>query len=113
PPIGSARPPASIAAGRATVDGLALAPHDRVLVVARAGDKEVATVASLTDLDAQPAHGIDPSLGLRRVRGEFQATDPTPVDWSAAVTAGQRAIAHELVGASRKMLELARTHARE
>ena len=33
--------------------------------------------------------------------------------WADAVAAGQRALAHELVGASRAMLELARTHALE
>ena len=34
-------------------------------------------------------------------------------DWAAAVDAGRRATAHELVGASRTMLELARQHALE
>ena len=34
-------------------------------------------------------------------------------DWPDAVAAGQRALAHELVGASRAMLELARDHAVE
>ena len=55
--------------------------------------------------------GIDPSLGLVEVTGDF-GTDASS-EWPAALAAGQRALAHELVGASRAMLELARDHAVE
>jgi hypothetical protein len=54
-----------------------------------------------------PIAGVDPSLGLVAVRGDF--TDP--VDWPASLALGHVALGHELVGASRKMLELARDHA--
>ena len=56
-----------------------------------------------------PIAGVDPSLGLVAVQGGF--TDP--VDWPASLALGQIALGHELVGASRKMLELARDHAVE
>ncbi len=36
-----------------------------------------------------------------------------PVDWAAALALGQLALGHELVGAGRAMLELARVHALE
>lgn len=45
--------------------------------------------------------GLDPSFGRVRIDG---ASDES-------VAAGRRALAHELIGASRAMLELARTHA--
>jgi hypothetical protein len=68
------------------------------------------------DLELRPVGGIDPALGLVEVTGEAKGVEATPVDpdlWEAAVAAGQRALAHELVGASRAMLGLAREHAVE
>ena len=60
--------------------------------------------------------GIDPSAGLHtvRVRGEaLRARDLDPAAWQRAVDLGRRALAHQIAGASRSMLELARTHALE
>lgn len=51
--------------------------------------------------------GLDPDLGLHLVDGPAAAL---PAD---ALAAGRLALAHELVGASRTMLELARLHALE
>jgi alkylation response protein AidB-like acyl-CoA dehydrogenase len=63
-------------------------------------------------LRARPIAGVDPVLGLVAVQGEVtDATEVGPRDWPAAVTVGQLALGHELVGASRRMLELAREHA--
>jgi len=59
----------------------------------------------------RPLGGLDPTLGLVEVSGDLPAT--TSDAWSAAVAAGQIALAHELVGASRAMLQLARDHAIE
>jgi alkylation response protein AidB-like acyl-CoA dehydrogenase len=53
--------------------------------------------------------GIDPALGLVEVTGDFQLAGPSSA-WPIAVAAGQRALAHELIGASRAMLQLAREH---
>jgi hypothetical protein len=58
-------------------------------------------------------HGIDPDLGLVEVQGEVTPSDVTPVDWSAGVQLAQLALAHELVGVSRRALALAREHALE
>jgi hypothetical protein len=62
-------------------------------------------------LTVRAVDGIDPSLGLVEVTGDF-GTDASD-QWPAALAAGQRALAHELVGASRAMLGLARDHAVE
>jgi hypothetical protein len=109
PALGQWQAPAARSGDRLIVDGLALAQHDRVLVA----HPDVAAVVDAQALDAQPVRGIDPTLGLRHVRGEVDVADAEPIDWSAAVASGQRALAHELVGASRTMLELARVHALE
>jgi hypothetical protein len=111
PAIGDWRPPAIADGNRIVVDGLALAARGRVLVVARSGEKEIAVSVDASALDTVPVHGVDPGLGLLRIRREVDATSAAPADWGAAVAAGQRALAHELVGASRTMLELAREHA--
>ncbi|MBV9411489.1 MAG: acyl-CoA dehydrogenase [Acidimicrobiia bacterium] len=56
--------------------------------------------------------GIDPALGLVEVVGDLQSLVPR-IAWSDALAAGQLALGHELVGASRMMLQLARGHAVE
>ena len=63
-------------------------------------------------LDVRRISGLDPALGLFEVSGPF-ATHEVPATWADALSAGQRALAHELIGASRAMLDLACTHALE
>jgi hypothetical protein len=60
--------------------------------------------------------GIDPSAGLHSVRVRAGAAGRAPSDpaaWQAAVALGRRAVAHQIAGASRAMLDLARAHALE
>jgi len=59
----------------------------------------------------RPVAGVDPTLGLVEVTGDLGAVRTSR--WPDAVAAGQLALAHELVGASRAMLDLARQHAVE
>ena len=57
-----------------------------------------------------------PRSACSKSSGEFEtawAAQPTAADWPAALPLGQLALGHELVGAGRTMLELARTHALE
>jgi alkylation response protein AidB-like acyl-CoA dehydrogenase len=56
---------------------------------------------------------MDPDLGLLQVTGEDIDTtaEVIAVEWASALALGRLALAHELVGASRTMLELARQHA--
>lgn len=71
-------------------------------------------VLDTATLDARAIAGIDPALGLVEVSGTAVASvEPAQVEsgWPEAVAAGQRALAHELVGVSRTMLRLAREHA--
>src|SRR5438045_3309295 len=63
------------------------------------------------EVTVRPIAGIDPALGMVEVTGDLRAS--TSGAWPAAVAAGQVALAHELVGASKAMLQLARDHATE
>jgi hypothetical protein len=117
PALGRWAPPAAQQArGAAVVDGLggaSFAAHATALLVAESEGKEVVSTVSVTDLTTTPVQGLDPGLGLVQVRGTVALAEPAPADWSAAVDLARLALSHELVGASRTMLDLARTHAVE
>jgi alkylation response protein AidB-like acyl-CoA dehydrogenase len=121
PALGGRTPPGELRDGRLTVAGLgtaALATHEQALVVARSegSDNEVALLVPTAELTLRTIEGIDPWLGFVEVGGDSIAVDTsasTVPSWSEAVALAQIAIGHELVGASRTMLSLAREHAVE
>jgi hypothetical protein len=84
-----------------------------LLVVA--GD--VVFAVPLAETSPRAIAGMDPDLGLAEVSVDVSAdalkTQASEVDWSTVVAIGQLAIAHEIVGACRTMLQLARDHALE
>ena len=66
--------------------------------------------------EVRAVHGIDPDGGRSRCACESSAPRrhaPRPAAWQSAVALGRRAVAHQIAGASRAMLGLARTHALE
>jgi hypothetical protein len=105
PPLGATEPAGRVAGDRLEVRGLGVGS----VVVA---DDGAAYVVG-DGLERREVEGLDPQLGLVEVTGSVALGDGAPVAWADAVAAGQRALAHELVGASRRMLELAREHALE
>jgi Acyl-CoA dehydrogenase, C-terminal domain len=118
PPLGGAEPPAHEDGGDVVVHGLGtsrLVRGDTALVVVQSHQDELVAVLETGELTCRPARGMDPDLGLVEVTGAAAAVAPlTPIDpgrWSAAVSGARLALAHELVGASAAMLELARVHA--
>ena len=114
PALGQCAPPGSLDAAAVSVRGLGsagLSRHREAVVVASAGEKQFASVVPLRSLRLLPLGGIDPAYGLVAVEAELATGDWEPVDWGRAVAIGQLAIGHELVGASRSMLDLAREHA--
>jgi hypothetical protein len=123
PPLRQTDPPGHLEGGRCVVEGLAGAALDRcdtVLVVGSARGGGGATLAvHPRQLQRRPVQGLDPALGLFEVTGAFEnaavedAAVENAADWPAALAVGQLALGHELVGAGRTMLELARTHALE
>ena len=116
PAAGRYSPPGAFDGARLTIRGLgsaALAGHDTALVVAADGEKHLTMTVGTKDLALRPVGGVDPHVGLVEVTGEVVPTDSGPADWRTAVALGQVALGHELAGAARRMLELAREHAVE
>jgi hypothetical protein len=119
PTIGTWDPPAAVAGGDLVVDGIltaSAAAAPSATVVAGDGGELVTVVVATDALTRTTIDGLDPGLGLVRVAGTIAGTtgSPLPVErWTAAVALARIALAHELVGVSRRMLELAREHALE
>jgi hypothetical protein len=119
PEYGSWSPPGRVESGTLHATGLGtarVAGASEVLVVC-AADADVSTVSVPAGaIDAPPLGGADPDGGLRTVRVEHATGDGSglPADaWDDAVAAGRRAVAHQITGASRTVLDLARNHALE
>jgi hypothetical protein len=98
PRFASADPP--------TTTGLATSRVTTAAAIVVAG-----TTVPMSDVEVTPAQGIDPRLGLHTVRVDAGA--PASADWDEAVARGRVAVAHQMGGGCRAMLDLARTHAME
>ena len=107
PAIGAVDAPGRAEGDRVVVHGLLTSARSSLLVGG--------AVVDAGALDLRAVHGVDPDLGLVEVRGELGAVPVVsdPGDWPEAVRLAQLAVAHELVGASRRSLALAREHALE
>ena len=120
PAVGGFAPPGTVDGNRLRVNGLApgtLVDRPTALVVASTGGGgTTACMVPTASLELFPVTGVDPDMGLLRVTGDAEAfetmEDVSAEDWTAAVALGRRAVAHELIGASRTMLDLACDHAR-
>ena len=96
-----------------TVDALVLGGR-RDVPVALVMDERVVTIAAAA-LAWVPVTGIDPELGLARVRGVIAKGDAEvhrDVDGTAVAPACRRALAHELLGATDAMLATATDYAK-
>ena len=119
PPLRQAAAPGHVRRDRCHIEGLGtatLARSDTAIVVSGDGNGATAFAVETRLLERRPVHGLDPALGLVEVSGDVPAAlvpGAEPVDWAAALALGQFALGHELVGAGRAMLELARVHALE
>jgi hypothetical protein len=115
PVLGRWRAPGTLDGSRPDVRGVGtalLGAQRTALVVASTGESHVAVEVQTASLTQRVVEGIDPSLGLVEVTGHVAGgRELGPVDWRVAVGLGQLALGHELVGASRRMLSLAREHA--
>jgi len=104
--------------GGLEVDGLVTTRHgdsqNMVIGIANGGSTEFVTVATSLVTPSVDAT-IDPADSVRRVRCELPSGVAAPLDatgsWGTAVAAARVALAHQLLGASRTMLEQARRHA--
>jgi hypothetical protein len=103
----------------AGAEGLATAraaTAETLLVVGGAASAPWLATARRKDAELRAVHGIDPAAGLHAVRLDTAARDVERLDaatWQSALALGRRAVAHQILGASRSMLDLARAHALE
>jgi alkylation response protein AidB-like acyl-CoA dehydrogenase len=127
PALGTTVAPGSLGQNGLAVQGVmtpaALDEGSALVVTAGSDGEHRAVLVDAALLPQRSATGVDPNLGPLLVSGAgidvAGVSVEGPADlladgaWETAVAVGQRALAHELVGASRTMLELARTHAIE
>jgi hypothetical protein len=119
PRFGGWDPPARIDGADVDAQGLATRRAARAgelrVVCGPASAPRLLTVPTAA-VEESPADGVDPEAGLRKVRCRGLAADARPLEpaaWRSAAALGQRAVAHQIAGASRAMLEMARAHALE
>lgn len=120
PALGQWTPPGRVAGDGMEVRGVgtaALVDAATAWVVADAGGHTLVGEVAVSDLSPRPVRGVDPQLSLVDVAGHsIPLAAPRRLqsgDWSRAVALAQLALGHQLVGASRAMVELARDHALE
>ena len=110
-------PAGRVDAGELVAEGLATARAagaSEIAVVGGTASKPWFLCVPATAAEVRGVHGIDPEGGLCAVRVRGSAARPADLDpaaWQRALALGRRALAHQIAGASRAMLDLARTHA--
>ncbi len=119
PGAGRSDPPGTVARGVLRVHGLAgdgLLDQPSALVATSVDHRVHMITVPTGSLRLRPIEGVDPRLCLLEVTGEIEGVgagvEVPAADWAIATALGRLAVAHELVGASRAMLELACEHAR-
>jgi len=110
-------PPGRIDAGtlhaRSVATARAATASEMLVVCGTESEPWLLTVA-MTISEVRAVRGIDPDAGFHEVRVQGNAAGATRLDpaaWRSALALGRRAVAHQIAGASRAMLDLARTHA--
>jgi hypothetical protein len=118
PALRSVEPPGTRRDAQWVVRGVALATLascEEALVTVAVDPSGCGVLAvPLQELGLRRVTGLDPDLGLIEVTGDLDASrrDPGgPTRWADAVALGQLALGHEMLGAARTMLGLARQHA--
>jgi len=115
-------PPGRMDADGLHAEGLATAraaTAGELLVVCGAESEPWVVTVATKEAEVVAVQGVDPESGFQSVRlvraqGSGSAATRLPeAAWSAAVALGRRAAAHQIAGAARAMLSLARTHALE
>jgi hypothetical protein len=119
PPFAAWDPPGRIDADGLHARGLATAraaSASEMLVVCGTAPEPWGVTLPIRAAELRAVGGIDPAGGLHAVQVRGSATLATRLDsaaWQSALALGRRAVAHQIAGASRAMLALARSHALE
>jgi hypothetical protein len=120
PQFGVWAPPGVAADGHTQAVGLATArvatARELLVVMGNPGSGLRAAAVPMSSTQSLPLRGVDPDAGIHMVRVEHRGADAEAIDvvtWESGLALGRRAVAHQMLGASRAMLELASAHARE
>jgi len=119
PPFAAWSPPGRLAGDALLARGLATnraTSAGEILVVCATESEPRGRIVRAKDAEIELVRGVDPDAGLRRVRVNSEAAGSLSLQaaaWPSAVALGQRAVAHQIAGACRAMLELARAHSLE
>jgi hypothetical protein len=119
PPFAAWDPPGRIEADAIRAHGLAtgrVVTAREILLVYGTDAEPWSVIVPATDAETATVRGIDPIGGMNTVRvrtGLRAAARLDPSAWQSAVARGRRAVAHQIEGACRTMLDLARTHSLE
>ena len=119
PRYGHWDPPGRIEGGELQAEGLATArsASARELLVVGGSAAEPRLVSlPLAAAERSPIRGVDPEAGYCAVRvsaGAAEAASPDSEAWPRAVALSRRAVAYQIAGGCRAVLEMARSHALE
>ena len=119
PAFGGWDPPGRAGADGLFARGLATAraiTADELLVVCGTASEPSWVTLPMKAADASEVRGIDPDSRFHAVVVQGGAAAPARLDaaaWESALALGRRAVGHQIAGASRAMLDLACTHAKE
>jgi len=119
PPFAAWDAPGCIEGGRLHAEGLATSRASaarELAVVSTAGSEPWVAFVPAAAAELRPVRGVDSAGGLHAIRAPGSAGGAARLDpaaWGSAVALGRRAVAHQIAGASRAMLELACAHAKE
>jgi len=119
PPFAAWNAPGRIDGSHLHARGLATAraaTAREMLVLCSSGTESWVATVPTKDVESNAVHGIDPDAGIRtvQIRGATVVAKRLEAGaWESAVALGRRAVAHQIAGASRAMLALARSHALE
>jgi hypothetical protein len=119
PPFAAWGPPGRLDGEDVEAEGLATgraASAGELLVVCGTQSQPWSVLVPAPVVELQPVRGVDRDGGLRTIRLNGRAAGATrlePAAWESTVALGRRAVAHQIAGACRTMLDLARTHALE
>jgi Acyl-CoA dehydrogenase, C-terminal domain len=119
PAVGRGEPPGVVDGNVLTVRGLGstgTSDPDSLLVITASGHHTLAVTLPAASLTSRRVDGMDPDLALVEVTGsrglDGLTAEALEGGWPPALALARLARAHELVGASRTMLDLAGEHAR-
>jgi len=119
PPFAAWDPPGRLDGEHLAARGLATAraaSAGEILVVCGTAAEPFGVTIPMKAAETAAVRGIDPDAGFHAVRVQGKAAVArrlAPAAWQSAVALGRRAVAHQIAGASRAMLALARSHALE